>query len=428
MDCCHINHNGRSHKPFLQRHKKVCGFRVAKPREIDNQSKTMRTAALIVAAGTGVRASADGDPMPKQYRSLAGRSVLSHAIAAFSTHPDVDAVRAVIHRDHQRLYEAASGGMSGLLPPVTGGKDRMASVRLGLESLAGDPPDLVLIHDAARPFVSAGTIARTIASADIHGGALPVVPVRDTVKRIDAGGRVAETLDRDTLRLAQTPQTFRFEAILRAHRRAAETGLVFTDDAAVAEWAGLAVVCVEGDDINRKLTMPSDFDTAGHRMTTRCGLGYDVHALAAGDHVVLGGVAIPHDRRLSGHSDADVVLHALTDAILGALAEGDIGTHFPPGDPQWKGAASETFVRFAAGRVAARGGVIDHLDVMLMCEAPRIGPHRETMRARIATMADVTPARVSIKATTNEGIGFVGRGEGIAAQAVASIRLPEASS
>ena len=303
----------------------------------------------------------------------------------------------------------------------------MDSVRLGLEALAKHEPEIVLIHDAARPFVSAEVISRAIAAARAHGGALPVLPVTDTIKKVDDEGTILETLDRDTLRAAQTPQTFRFGPILDAHRAAAAAHLTFTDDAGIAEWAGLPVHAVAGDANNRKLTLPEDFDAPAappppHE--TRVGSGFDVHAFGPGDAVILGGVALPHDRALKGHSDADVVLHALTDAIFGTLADGDIGSHFPPSDPQWKGANSRIFLEHAVDRLDARGGALRHVDLTIMCERPKIGPHRDAIRVSIAEILGLAIGRVSVKATTTERLGFLGRGEGIAAMATVTVRFP----
>jgi 2-C-methyl-D-erythritol 4-phosphate cytidylyltransferase/2-C-methyl-D-erythritol 2,4-cyclodiphosphate synthase len=302
-------------------------------------------------------------------------------------------------------------------------------VRAGLEALAPRRPDLVLVHDAARPFASAALIDRAIA-AGASGAAIPGLPVSDTVKAVDAEGRVVDTLDRTRLRTVQTPQAFGFAALYDAHRQALTAGREdFTDDAALVEWAGMAVTVFAGEAGNVKLTTDADFQRAERERASeladvRAGSGYDVHAFGDGDHVMIGGVRIPHDRGVVGHSDADVALHALVDAILGALAEGDIGTHFPPSDPQWRGASSDRFLAFAAERVRQRGGRIAHLDVTVVCEAPRIGPHRQAIRQRIADIAGVSLDRVAIKATTSEKLGFTGRREGLVASATATVRLP----
>jgi 2-C-methyl-D-erythritol 4-phosphate cytidylyltransferase/2-C-methyl-D-erythritol 2,4-cyclodiphosphate synthase len=315
--------------------------------------------------------------------------------------------------------------------PVVGGATRQDSVRAGLEALTAVAPDIVLIHDAARPSVSAGLIERAIRVAEQTGAAVPGIPVVDTVKRVDEDGLVLETVERASLRAVQTPQAFDYARLLAAHRLAYEQELTaFSDDAALAEWADLPVTVFEGERENVKLTTPDDLERAERRYAdsrtdVRTATGFDVHAFEDGDHVILGGIRIPHSRKLSGHSDADVVLHALTDAILGALCDGDIGSHFPPTDPHWRGAASDQFLAFAAERVRARGGLITLLDATLMCEAPRIGPHRDAMRARIAAIAGISESRVAVKATTTEQLGFLGRREGIAALATATIRLPE---
>jgi 2-C-methyl-D-erythritol 4-phosphate cytidylyltransferase / 2-C-methyl-D-erythritol 2,4-cyclodiphosphate synthase len=387
---------------------------------------TGRAAAVIVAAGRGQRAGSD---IPKQYRQIAGEPVIRPALLAFLDHPQIDAVQPVIHADDAEAFRAATAGLK-TLPPVSGGATRQASVRAGLEALCAMAPDLVLIHDAARPFLTGALITRAIAAAKDHGAAVPAVAVADTIKKIDERDTVTETLDRSRLRMVQTPQAFAFALIVEAHQRAAAAGREdFTDDAALAEWAGHRVTVFAGETTNMKLTTSEDFARAeALRMAAlgdvRTGTGFDVHAFADGDHVMLGGVRIPHARGLTGHSDADVALHALVDAILGALAEGDIGAHFPPGDPQWRGAPSDRFLAFACERVAARAGVIANLDVTIVCETPRVSPHRDAMRARIAAIAGIPIERVAVKATTSEKLGFTGRGEGIVAMATATVRLP----
>jgi len=382
-------------------------------------------AAVVVAAGRGLRAGGD---QPKQYRMVGGQPVIRPSLATLAGHPGIGAVQPVIHPEDVPRFEAASAGLA-LLPPVFGGATRQASVRAGLEALASRKPELVLVHDAARPFASPALIERAMAAAK-SGAAVPVLPVVDTVKSIDAAGAITGTIDREQLRVVQTPQAFRFDLLLDAHRRAAAGGREdFTDDAALAEWAGLKVTTFEGEAGNVKLTTSEDFARAEAAQMAalgdvRTGFGFDVHQFADGDHVWLGGVRIAHKRGVTGHSDADVVLHALVDAILGALSEGDIGVHFPPSDPQWRGASSDRFLAFAVERVKARGGRIAHLDATIVCEAPRIGPHRDAMRARIGEIAGIPAGRVGVKATTSEKLGFTGRGEGIAAFANATIRLP----
>jgi len=386
-----------------------------------------RVAAVIVAGGRGFRAGGD---VPKQYRSLAGEPVIRPTLAAFLNHPQVDAVQPVIHPDDENAFRAAAAGLGNLLPPVRGGATRQASVRAGLEALQANAPDFVLIHDAARPFLSSALIGRAIAAAQEHGAAVPAIPITDTVKAIDAQGIISETLDRSRLRTVQTPQAFAFDLIVDLHLRATAAGREdFTDDAALAEWAGHRVSIFEGETTNVKLTTNDDFAHAEARRIAaladvRTGNGFDVHAFGDGDHVMLGGVRIPHKRGVTGHSDADVALHALVDAILGALAEGDIGVHFPPSDPQWRGASSDRFLAFACERVRARSGLIAHLDVTIVCESPRVGPHRDAIRARIAEIAGIAVGRVAVKATTSEKMGFTGRGEGLVAMATATVRLP----
>ncbi|MEO1193268.1 MAG: bifunctional 2-C-methyl-D-erythritol 4-phosphate cytidylyltransferase/2-C-methyl-D-erythritol 2,4-cyclodiphosphate synthase [Pseudomonadota bacterium] len=393
--------------------------------------------ALVVAAGRGRRFGGD---LPKQYQTLVGRPLLAWTLEALLAHPRVTHVRAVIHPDDQDLYQQAIAGLSTprLLDPVPGGAERQDSVRLGLESLLSLPDSdqaLVLIHDGARPFPTAALLDGVIDALATQPGALPCLPVTDTVKRA-RDGVVLGTLPRDELYRAQTPQGFRLGAILEAHRHFA--GQAMTDDSALAEAAGLAVALVPGDAGNIKVTTAEDLDTATQRLQqakpqatakaelfeTRIGSGYDVHRLEPGDGLWLCGLFIPHNETLAGHSDADVAIHALVDALLGAMAEGDIGQHFPPSDPQWRGAASHLFLRHACGLLETRGGRIINLDLTLVCERPKIGPHRPALRASLAQIAGVPESRVSVKATTSEKLGFTGRGEGMAALASVSIQLP----
>jgi 2-C-methyl-D-erythritol 4-phosphate cytidylyltransferase / 2-C-methyl-D-erythritol 2,4-cyclodiphosphate synthase len=378
--------------------------------------------ALVVAAGRGTRL---GEALPKQYLPLGGKALLRHALDAFAAHPGIAALRVVYQPEDQALYDAAVAGLD-LLPPVAGGASRQDSVRLGLESLSGLAPARVLIHDAARPFVDAATIDRVLAALADVPGAIPALALSDTVKRAE-NSLVTATLDRAALWRVQTPQGFRYDLILAAHRSCA--GSTLPDDAAVAERAGLAVRLVAGAEENFKVTTPADLNRAERVVASaqadiRTGQGFDVHAFGPGDHLLLCGVRVAHDQALVGHSDADVGLHALTDAILGALGAGDIGMHFPPSDPQWRGAASHVFLRHAAGLVAAAGGSIAHVDVTVICERPKIGPHRDAMVRRISEILGIELRRVSVKATTTERLGFTGRGEGIAATAVATLRLP----
>jgi 2-C-methyl-D-erythritol 4-phosphate cytidylyltransferase/2-C-methyl-D-erythritol 2,4-cyclodiphosphate synthase len=377
-----------------------------------------------VAGGRGNRF---GGPLPKQYALLGGQPILRRTLAVFRATPGIDRIQVVIGSGDEASYQTASAGFD-LPPSVEGGASRQHSVLNGLEALVAQPPDLVAIHDAARPFIRPADIAACLKALSMPGvdGAVLGVPLADTLKRVD-GGAIAETVPRAHLWRAQTPQVFRYAALLEAHRAAASLGAneatALTDDAAVAERAGLRVVMVAGHDDNRKITSADDLQQA-LAMETRTAFGFDVHGFGPGNAVMLGGVAIPHAQALAGHSDADVALHALTDAVLGTIGAGDIGKHFPPSDPQWRGAASDRFLRHAVGLVEAAGGRIVHLDLTLICEAPRIGPHREAMVESIARIAGVARDRVSVKATTTEGLGFTGRGEGIAAQAVATVEVP----
>ena len=385
-----------------------------------------RTAAILVAAGRGLRAGAGG---PKQYRSIGGQPVIYRAMAPFSSHPHVSVVQPVVNPDDADMFNEAVRALPHT-PAVKGGATRQASVRAGLEAVASFKPEIVLIHDAARPFVSPALISRAIDAAAATGAAIPAIPVADTIKLVDGSGRIEATPERARLRIAQTPQSFRFDAILEAHRRAAREGRDdFTDDAALAEWVGLTVATFEGEAANMKLTTPEDFVREEARLASllgdvRSGTGYDVHAFGDGDHLMICGIRVPHNRGFLAHSDGDVGLHALVDAILGALADGDIGSHFPPSDMKWKGAASDKFLKYAVERVSARGGRIANLEVTLICERPKIGPLRDQMRARIAEITGLDISRVAVKATTSERLGFTGREEGIAATACATIRLP----
>ncbi len=381
-----------------------------------------RTAVLVVAAGKGERA---GHDVPKQYRSLLGKPMLRWAVEAFARHDSIDLMQIVIGADDQADYASAMEGLNAL-PPLAGGPTRQHSAMHGLEALAHHKPDFVLIHDAARPLVSSALISRVVdalqAGAD---AAVPLLPVADTLRRQEDGKWI--TVPRDGLLRAQTPQGFRFAAILKAHRDFAQQQV--TDDMALAEAAGLKIVSVPGEESNMKVTTREDFGVAERLLLsrlgdTRTGFGFDAHRFTAGDHVWLCGMKIAHDHGLEGHSDADAGLHALTDAILGAIGAGDIGLHFPPSEARWKDAPSWKFLEHAASLVHEAGGAIVHCDVTLICERPKISPHRDAMRARIAEILKLDIARVSVKATTTEGMGFTGRGEGLAAQAVASVRMP----
>ena len=388
-----------------------------------------RVAVLIVAAGRGSRARPEKGL--KQYVSLGGEAVIAHGVRRFADHPNVDMVQVVIHADDEALYREALAGMARekLLAPVAGGATRQASVRLGLEALVGHSPDVVLIHDAARPFLEATAIDDVLAALAYAPGAIVAVPVVDTLKRADVAGRIETTVAREGLWRAQTPQGFLFEGILAAHRQAGESGRDdFTDDASIGEAYGIEVALVAGSERNFKITDLADFARAEREMELgmgeyRFGTGFDVHAFAEGASVTLCGVTIPFAKSLSGHSDADVAMHALTDAIYGAIAEGDIGFHFPPSEPEWKGADSRIFLEHARDRVAARGGEIVNVDVTILCEAPKIGPHRDQMRERLAGILRIEMGRVAVKATTTERLGFTGRREGIAAMAAATVML-----
>ncbi|MFC3072775.1 bifunctional 2-C-methyl-D-erythritol 4-phosphate cytidylyltransferase/2-C-methyl-D-erythritol 2,4-cyclodiphosphate synthase [Shinella pollutisoli] len=381
---------------------------------------------VIVAAGRGERAGAHAEG-PKQYRRIGGRPVIAHTLDLFLAWSPACHIVAVIHPDDEALFASARPDCDRL-SVVHGGATRQQSVLAGLEALAASGISHVLIQDAVRPFVEPAILERTLAAFRTGAEAvLPVVAVADTLKRADANGHVAETVSRAGLFAAQTPQSFRYPTILEAHRRAAASGRGdFTDDAAIAEWAGVRVQLVEGSAGNVKLTLQKDIAMADQRLSSalpdvRTGNGYDVHQLVDGDGVTLCGVFIPHEQALSGHSDADVALHALTDALLATCGAGDIGDHFPPSDPQWKGAASRIFLEHAAALVRERGGTIMNADVSLIAEAPKIGPHRETMRRNLSEMLGLSMDRCSVKATTNERIGFVGRREGIAAIATATV-------
>ena len=397
-----------------------------------------KTLVLVVAAGRGSRA---GVGLPKQYRMLGGLPVLTRTLDLFLGHDDVDSVLTVIHPDDRDLYDDAvtalpTGRSRRLAAPAFGGASRQDSVRAGLEALAGggaDSADVVLIHDGARPFATPDLVARAIEAARQSGAAVPGCAIFDTVKAVDAHGRIGGTPDRGGLRTVQTPQAFRFGLIRDAHARAArDARRDLTDDAAVAGFAGHPVSVFEGESGNLKITKTQDLQTAELRVSAsltdiRTGQGFDVHTFEPGDHVWLGGVKIPHSHKLNGHSDADVVLHALTDALLAAIGDGDIGTHFPPSEARWKGASSDIFLRHAVGLVRNRGGMIASLNATVVCEAPKVGPHREAMRTRIAEIAEIAVDRIGITATTSEKMGFTGRGEGIVSWGLATIRLPESA-
>lgn len=391
-------------------------------------------AALLCAAGAGLRA---GGGLAKQFRTVGGEAMLARAARAFLAHPGVDAVQIVIGDGQQDAYAAATERLAGhpkLLAPAIGGATRQSSVRSGLAALKAAAPGIVLVHDAARPFASPALVTRAIEVAAREGAGAPVLPATDTICEVAEDGARGPTLDRSRLRTLQTPQAFRYADLVAAHERAAREGHDdFTDDGALYAWAGGRVALFDGEARNVKLTTPDQFDEEAIRRAgfeflargdVRTGTGFDVHAFGPGDHVVLAGVKVPHEAGLAGHSDADVALHALTDAILGALADGDIGAHFPPSDPTWKGRDSAHFLIDAADRVKRAGGIIAHLDLTIIGEAPKVGPHRDAMRARIAEIVGIAVGRVGVKATTTERLGFAGRREGLAAMASATIRLP----
>ncbi|WP_316862510.1 bifunctional 2-C-methyl-D-erythritol 4-phosphate cytidylyltransferase/2-C-methyl-D-erythritol 2,4-cyclodiphosphate synthase [uncultured Cohaesibacter sp.] len=407
----------------------------------------MTCAAIIVAAGSGSRARRDTDKVAKQYLSIGGKAVLNRTLETFLKSDLIDLVQVVISPQDEMLYQETIAkldpDLSGnenrckLLPPASGGDTRQSSVLNGLMALKASKPDFVLIHDAARPFVTQDIVLRCLDTLKSCKACLVASPLTDTIKRASSDGTIEETLDRNQLWAAQTPQGFNFDFIFDAHEKAAlETRMPFTDDAAIAEWAGEPVKIVMGEAFNTKLTNQQDLDMAEILLKNptsdtpilsdiRIGTGYDVHAFEEGDAVIIGGISIPHDKKLKGHSDADVALHAITDAILGAIAEGDIGTHFPPSDPQWKGASSDLFLKDAVRRVSEKGGKISNIDLTIVCEKPKIGPHRDAMRSAIAEICDLQKERISVKATTSEQLGFTGRKEGIAALATTCLRLPE---
>ncbi len=385
---------------------------------------------IIVAGGSGKRAIRAGDDRPKQYQPLNGKSVLAWTIESFLQSSLINWVIPVIGPEHKKFYDELGVQDEKLLPACLGGVERQHSSLAGLEALQPYKPDLVLIHDGARPLVSLDLIERVCTALNSHDASLPALAVTDTIKRSVSGNKVQKTEDRRQLWVAQTPQGFDFNKILQAHKAAANSLENFTDDASIAEWVGLDVVLVAGDDRTIKITNQQDFRRAEmllleeNQMETRVGSGMDIHQFEPGDKVRLGGVDIAHDAKLKGHSDADAALHVLTDALLGALAEGDIGTHFPPTDSQWKGEPSDTFLSFASNRVLARGGRIVHLDLTINCEAPKIGRHSAKIQTNIAKICGISPSRVSVKATTSEQMGFVGRREGLMTLGTATIEIP----
>ena len=389
-----------------------------------------RIAVIIVAAGRGHRF---GGEMPKQYLEVHQQPLVRHAVQAFLDHPAIDLILPVIHPDDADILANALGGLD-YIEPVAGGAARQDSVRNGLEGLASSAPDYVLVHDAARPMVAPALIDRVIEALQDTSGVIPGIAVVDTLKRADDDGIITDTVSRDGLWRAQTPQGFKYADLLAAHRSA--IGQELTDDAAVMEASGYRVAVVLGDENNIKVTTPDDLmrmeeimsdDSAQAKLVRspsfRIGSGYDVHKLGPGDHVTLCGVEITSERALIGHSDADVALHSVTDAVFGAIADGDIGSHFPPTDSQWRGASSDQFLAYACERMRERGFELSNIDLTIICEKPKIGPHRDAMRARLAEIAQIDVSCVSVKATTTERLGFTGRGEGIAAEAVIIIEI-----
>jgi 2-C-methyl-D-erythritol 4-phosphate cytidylyltransferase/2-C-methyl-D-erythritol 2,4-cyclodiphosphate synthase len=376
----------------------------------------MTVTALIVAAGSGTRM---GGELPKQYRPIAGKAVLAHAVDALASHPRVNAVRVVIGAGQEEMAQAALGARD-IGDVIIGGAERSDSVRAGLDAIE---EGVVLVHDAARPFCPHDVIDRLLDALERGDGAVPVLDVSDTLAR--GVGQLDEMVERNRLMRVQTPQAFHVEDLRYAMDESGKRSA--TDESTLLVAAGLKVIAVEGSPMLDKLTTPADWERAetmqAARLTVRTGMGFDVHAFAGAGPIMMGGIEVPHDKGLAGHSDADVVLHSITDALLGAAGEGDIGLHFPPSDSQWKGASSDRFLAHAAALIRDRGGIIDHIDCTVICEAPKIGPHREAMRARIAEILQLKAGQVSIKATTTERLGFTGRGEGVAAQAVATIRM-----
>ncbi len=397
----------------------------------------MTCIVIVVGAGRGSRA---GEGLPKQYRTIGGETIVRRCLKAFLAHPDVSAVCPVIHSDDRDLFTQSASGLD-VLPVVLGGDTRQSSVFNGLSAIAHLEPDYVLIHDAARPFVSQTMISAVIGALNDYPGAIPALRVVDTLKSSRTGDNqrlIDTTRSRDGLWRAQTPQGFRYGDIMSAHEQcASEPGHSnkHSDDASIAESCGLDVVMVDGDERNIKLTTPADFERAEtlfgqleiqreSQRETRTGMGFDVHRFCPGDHVILCGVDIPHDQSLAGHSDADVAMHALCDALYGCIGGGDIGAHFPPDQEKWRGVASKVFLLHAAQQVLDAGGTISNLDLTIICERPKIGPHREAMQGALAAILGLDASRINIKATTTERLGFTGRAEGIAAQAIATISLP----
>ena len=399
--------------------------------------ENQKAVLILLASGRGTRAGGD---VPKQYQLVGGKSVLEYSLETALKHPDIGKIILVINQHDEHFWQPIIEQYKNKIYIVYGGTERCLSVLnalKALESLNTQPDKTVLIHDSARPFISSVLIRRAILAAKQHCAAIPVLPVADTIKQVGAAGSVTSTLERKHLRIVQTPQAFRFDLIQAAYRVAEQAGTWnFTDDASIVEANNIAVHSFEGEESAFKITTSEDFLRAEmyiggqamldrFKLSTRVATGYDVHAFGEGDHVWLGGLKIPYEKSLIGHSDADPVLHALTDAILGTLSEGDIGSHFPPSDPQWRGAASHIFLKHACDLLGSRDGRLVHLDATIICEMPKIGPYREEMRQKIADICNISINRISVKATTSEKLGFTGRGEGIAAIATATVELPD---
>jgi len=393
-----------------------------------------KIAIIIVAGGRGKRAAGSGNDKPKQYQQIAGKAVLARTIEQFFNMNNINIILPIIHKDDVDLFSNLSLSNDKLLAPVFGGKTRQLSVLAGLEALEKYNPELVLIHDGARPFISEIVVNGVVEALYMNEAVIPATAVIDSIKRSIDGKTIGGSEEREQLFAAQTPQGFDYQTIFNAHKKALNFSDSFSDDAAIAEWIKIPVALSLGDIDNIKITNPDDFLRAERFLgatnmhnkvsyETRVGAGYDIHQFEKGDFVTLGGVKIPHTAKLKGHSDADAALHVLTDAILGALAEGDIGTHFPPSEENWKGEASTTFLKFAVDRVNKRKGRIVHLDLTIMCEAPKISPHTQKLRQSIASICNIDISRISVKATTSEKMGFVGREEGLATMANASIEL-----
>ncbi len=392
----------------------------------------VKCVALIVAAGRGTRFSgllSQQYQIPKQYREIGGKMVLRRCLTTFVAHPKIDAVRVVIHKDDRELYNLAALNLD-ILPPVIGGNSRQESVYLGLESLKDLNPDVVLIHDGARPLIDFGTINRVVSAVDENTGSIPGISVVESIKRVDEDGYIIQNIDRNNLVTAQTPQGFPYRKLLEAHEKLRNSEILYTDDSAIALECGIRVKVVSGNESNIKITSSSDLAKASSSFSTqseiRTGYGFDAHRFEDGKNfVTLGGVEIPHSKGLLGHSDADVALHALTDAILGAISAGDIGLHFPCSDPKWKGASSDIFLRHAANILYERDGVINNVDLTIVCESPKITPHRYNIIKRISEILSISEDRISVKATTTEGMGYEGRKEGISSTAIVTVKLPQ---